>query len=640
MPVSFQNTGNTPMQLPAPGSDAYKAAQSGSGQGTFNPDTQEVSVMSTDGGHQVLNEAIDKHNDQVGALTPPEPGTPPAGGGAAPKADPATAAAMKQIGGVTAEEAKASGTDLTGYSYDSGSGYFLPSNGTKAQQDQFAKDKQSIDAAFSGQMASMDGQTAALVATIQSVYGGRISAQQDINRRELQGFDTTNVRLGTDRYAPGVAQSILTADENEGLKRISAIQDEMLGKVQDAQTALQNKEYTAFMDHRNAIDKLTADYKSNLKDILAAAKDQRDYQLNVQKFQETKDKDAFDSALNTEKERFDEKYKTQQQAIDTMKIKAQYGTNNVAAGMTEAGGAKMNADGTVDKTSQAQVFANMVANFGLATATAIKDVASYNGDLTSFSSRSTGGMNRATVLGLASLYNPNFSQSQYATRQALQTNFASGQYSQTINSLNTTTGHLASLAESSKLLPNSGFSGYNTVADYLSKTFGSASVTKFNTDLAAVQSELATTLKGSGATDSEIEKVSTALSANSSPAQIKAFVEEATSLMGSRLTALESTYKAGMGQGPAVPFLSDHSAGLLNSLKAGGYDVSVEGLKSPVASGIETALQTTNPATGAAYTPQEIVDHLEGDPTYGDKVKEAVSQGISAGDIISYLKTI
>lgn len=224
----------------------------------------EPSVISTENGQKVLKSAVDTHNqDMVNLRTATDAKTT--------TPDASKTWAMQQVGGVTADEAKASGLDLSQYNYDAESGYFLPLAGSKSQQDQFSNDKKVINDAFSTQMANMDAATRSLIDSIKGIYSDRIAAQADVNRRELQGFNTMNLRDGTSRYAGGVAQSILTADENAGLDRIAKIAHEESGLLASANENLTNKKYTAFMDDRAAIDKLTAERSATLKDLQTKA---------------------------------------------------------------------------------------------------------------------------------------------------------------------------------------------------------------------------------------------------------------------------------------------------------------------------------------------------------------------------------
>ena len=265
------NLGSVPITA---AQQAENAAMTASGKYTFaNGSTgtaTEPSVISTNRGKDVLNGEITKHNADVANLGTSQTATTTGTDTGAAKPSTATTDAMKGIGGLTADEAKAAGinvTDTSQYTYDPTSGYFLPKNGTKADQDKFESDKTTINNAFNAQKSLMDASTQNLISSLNAIYDARMQAQRDVNAHELAAFNTMNVRGGTSRYAGGVAQSILTADENAGLQRIAAIAAEQAGKIAEAQQNLQAKEYTAFMDNRAAIDKLTTERNATLKDL-------------------------------------------------------------------------------------------------------------------------------------------------------------------------------------------------------------------------------------------------------------------------------------------------------------------------------------------------------------------------------------
>lgn len=270
----------TPLTSTAPGSAASQAlgwSTSPAGATVPNsgwvPTTQSgaPAVMSTEAGHQALAPVVAQHTTDVAAVTPapaPANGAAPA---TTPKPDPVTDAAMKSAGGITAQESQASGADLSQYTYDPSSSYYFPTGGTSGQQAQFQSDSSSITSAFQGQNAAMNAATQASVAALMATYASRIGLQTQINNSIQAKVSNNNLVSGMSRYMPGYATSILSDEENAGLTKIADIQNEMTSKINDAETSLQNKEYTSFLDQRKEVNDLKTQYQATLKDLQTKA---------------------------------------------------------------------------------------------------------------------------------------------------------------------------------------------------------------------------------------------------------------------------------------------------------------------------------------------------------------------------------
>lgn len=255
---------------------------------------------------------------------------------------------------------------------------------------------------------------------------------------------------------------------------------------------------------------------------------------------------------------------------------SKYSTASSGGVLSNMPSVSMASDGAPDPASQAQFLAKLSPD----VATLVQSIASYDINPNSISTRQykgVGALNQSQILSLVKQYDPTYSEGLYTTRNTLRTNFASGKYSQNINALNTAVGHLADIPGNFAGLNNTGFTTYNAAKNFVAKTLGSGSVTSAATNLSASIGELATTFKGSGATDQEISNLGT-IDINSSPAQQKAFVQTSINLLASRLNALQETYTAGMGKPPASSFLSPTNIQTLSNLKNQGYDVSIKGV--------------------------------------------------------------
>ena len=96
-------------------------------------------------------------------------------------------------------------------------------------------------------------------------------------------------------------------------------------------------------------------------------------------------------------------------------------------------------------------------------------------------------------------------------------------------------------------LNNSGFTTYNTVANWLSRKTGDPAVVKFETDKKAVVDELTRAWRQAGGSEGDIKSWSAVLDASGSPKQLHAAIGEMGHLLEGKLAALESQYQQGMG---------------------------------------------------------------------------------------------
>jgi hypothetical protein len=280
----------------------------------------------------------------------------------------------------------------------------------------------------------------------------------------------------------------------------------------------------------------------------------------------------------------------------------------------------MTADDVPDPTAQAQFLASLSPQ----TAAQVKGVADYTIPLSSFPTRLTSGgtgFTQQQMAALVSQYDPTYDAKQYATRQALQTNFTSGTYSQNINSLNTAIGHLVDLYSNGQGLSNTSIPALNAVKNSIESNLGSGNIQNATLNINASVGELASTFKGAGATDAEIANLGT-IDHNSSPSQINSYIEGATQLLASRLDALQQTYTAGMGKAPTQSFLSSSATAGLLQLQQDGLDIQVPQLSqtpqvqlqtyydaSPQNAALITQVIKENPSL--ANDPQGVENYLQ-----------------------------
>lgn len=170
------------------------------------------------------------------------------------------------------------------------------------------------------------------------------------------------------------------------------------------------------------------------------------------------------------------------------------------------------------------------------------------------------------VINAASILDPNFNASQHKIREATRKSFTSGKDANNINSINTLVGHLSTLDDAAKKLENSPYQVWNTIANKGLTAVGDPRVVKFNMAAGAVESELASVFKQTGATDQEIKAWRERITSSQSPEQLRSTINQAVELMGSRLQALRNKYEAGMGPFGKLQILSPKSRSTLEKM--------------------------------------------------------------------------
>lgn len=152
------------------------------------------------------------------------------------------------------------------------------------------------------------------------------------------------------------------------------------------------------------------------------------------------------------------------------------------------------------------------------------------------------------ILELVAAYDPSFDASQYEQRRRMRIDFNVGKGGQNIRSLNTAVGHLGTLEEKVRALENSSYDLWNKIRNFGVTRIGDPRVVDFNVAANAVAGELATLFKNTSGTDQEIKAWREQIDASQSPQQLRAAIDTAVELLGSRLSVLQAQYEAGMGK--------------------------------------------------------------------------------------------
>lgn len=188
------------------------------------------------------------------------------------------------------------------------------------------------------------------------------------------------------------------------------------------------------------------------------------------------------------------------------------------------------------------------------------------------------------LLTLASQYDPSFDATDFNKRNRTATNFASGVEGRGVRAVNQTLYHMNKLNDSIDRLNN--FNGLgkllNPITNYVEEgAFGDVRQGQFTADVKAVASELRRVFAATGGGGlTELEKWEQTFPLNATKEQQKAYLEEATGLLGGAMQALNDQYTAGMGKAPknlynqkAIDTLSKINPNVANELGIYNPDV-------------------------------------------------------------------
>ena len=472
----------------------------------------------------------------------------------------------------------------------------------------------------------------AQVSALQQQFEQLIGQQQLQNTgatgtAQLRGYQT-----GSAEYDPAfqvkTIGSIVTAGINKvtdlATKEASAVaaltqslKDNDIQKVKDAYAIYQD----ASKARQAALQQSISDATQAIKDAQAEADKQQQYNLDVAKFKQTGDQNAFDNALKTEQQAFDEKNKTATLALD--QFKAGMGAGGGSNGVTTA--AKVTPSGAPDPASQQQVLAQITQKYGPMTAQAIQGLANYSINPSDWSSRAgTKGLSRADAVSLAQMYDPTYSDTNYAIRASYLKSLSStqsGTVGSAVNAANKSINHLTAyvtdmgkLGSTGSSLLNAGL--LNTVGQLIPGERQTLSAAK--TEGLGVAEELAKFFKGTGTVDvASIDAWKSQLSTNASPADVKGLTQGAITLLSGQLETLAEQYQSTMGKAPETDFLNPSARASLSSLKNQGFDVNIPGINytdknaylkaDPNAQANMTAAVTALTNAGLPITPENIL---------------------------------
>lgn len=123
---------------------------------------------------------------------------------------------------------------------------------------------------------SQDPRLQSILSGISSTWDARISDMEQINKSREANVNTTNIRLGS-RYtggAGGVAGSILSDEERQGISRVGELQASKQQALTEAQSAFENQEWTRYAKLVDVAQKNYSDQLDAVSALNKAAQDQ------------------------------------------------------------------------------------------------------------------------------------------------------------------------------------------------------------------------------------------------------------------------------------------------------------------------------------------------------------------------------
>ncbi len=560
---------------------------------TYTP----VSSLNSGNGATAIDSAVTAHNADMAKIPPPTTSTTPA------PTSSTVNDTLKTQGGISLDEANLAKPDLTNYTYDPSTKYFMPKT-TSADQTavntQYENDKKTINDAFAGQVAGMDAATQQLMQSIQGIYTARIADQQEANRRELATFNTMNTRYGTTRYAPGVAQGVLTADERVGLDRIQKIATEEASLVAQAQQSLTDKKYSAFVQQRNELNDLRKEKVTTLTKL-------QDNAYKVQQDNYKKAQDKITNDLNAKIHSDTVSYQDKQQAISEAQLsetvrkdkmaeaqkaadlKVKTDAANLISGAMASPVTKTN--GIINPADQTK----FLSSYTPAMQTQIKAVADYSIDPNSASKRVGAGISPLQLETLAKAYNPDYKAGNYKAISSFLTSWASGGNNSVVQSANTAIQHFGELANFADKLGNAPAgdlgpltSQYNTVKQWAKQGAQDSNVLNFKQTAVLAATEMAKLVKnGSGSNaapgEDEIRAQLETLTAGLSPDTAKSVIGNDIELLKDRLNTARENYAQVVGSDPGQ-ILYPSATQTIKALQDKGYSIDMTSLSpSPMA---------------------------------------------------------
>ena len=173
------------------------------------------------------------------------------------------------------------------------------------------------------------------------------------------------------------------------------------------------------------------------------------------------------------------------------------------------------------------------------------------------------------IITLANQADPSFDAVDYNARAKTRSDFTSGKAAGQVNAINTVIGHLHDLADTGNKLGNTGLDWVNSIYNKLTPggTDRGVTINNFETLKEGVANELMRVWRQVGAgSEKEIEDWKATIGASKSPQELKGAFKTIGGMLESKLGALDTQYKQGMGTDD-VSAISPESRARLDALQ-------------------------------------------------------------------------
>lgn len=431
-----------------------------------------------------------------------------------------------------------------------------------------------------GEQAQVEG--------LKQQYQQLIDAQKLTNTNASGIANIRGYQTGAAQYDPTFQVKTIGSIVTAGAQKVATLNTQMASAVAALTQSFKTNDMAAI---KSAYDEYK-DYEKQKSDSLQKTIDDTTAAIKTA-FDQAEEKKKDDLAALVHSDTVS--YQDKQLAIDAAQLDETTRHNmateliqNQANGGGSTGGTMpavpMNANGTVNTQAQATFLQGLPTDL----AALVKGIANYDINPSSIATKNykgVGGLNQSQVLSLVAQYDPSFSQSDYAVRQAYKKSLASntsGSVGGAINSANKATNHLTAFVDDMSKLGNSWSSTENAFANATVNklTSGTRQALKAaTTEGIGVADELAKFFKGSGSTDIQsITDWKNQLSVNASPADVQGLVQGAITLLVGQLETLSEQYKSTMGKAPDNNLLGPSALGNLQNLKNQGYTVDIPGV--------------------------------------------------------------
>jgi hypothetical protein len=658
--------------LPAQGSAAYNAAASpnASGAGAYNASSGVLSSSNNSASYsptvitnantyeQTIPNTVATANSNIASVGGGNPNTGNTGAGGA-------------SGGATGANTGAYGLDPNSPTYYSD---YLKAETNNQEQSLindpiYQADLNLIKSAGANADAATQASLAALQGQYQSQYAATVQTQQSTTA----GLEQSLNLGGSTRYAPISSAGILDSKARYDLQTLTDLGNANASNVAKLNQAIADNDFKTAQSINDEMSKTRTQAQTIAQGLvnnaMSLAKDARDKLTAAQT-------DASSTAL---------KNGAPQSVIDAIN-NAKTPADAYAAASGYGGGANIdvqkitNVDGSssivrVDKNTGKIIGTTniggvdpSVANNSPLSPTDYKDFITgltpegasnfnklsptdqsnvkqlINGDVLLsdlFASRGVAGSTlRQQALMKAQSVDPTFSENTNKIRYNFMQNWTNDATKGNVGvrtAINTGLGHLADLKTNTDALDKEALTTINKVSNWWNAQTSNSSLLKAQTDISALAGEVAKAYNED--TVSGIDKWTSVLGVDYAKGGITAVENEISKLLTSKITSLRYTYKTAMGKDLNQSVIDPDKKQALLDAGIDPANIAHENLpgqaKTGVAGQIDTALGSTNPATGQKYTAKDIVDHLKTDPKYATEINSVLGKADASGHIIT-----